>query len=401
MDASKARILFVTTSSGVGGSEKNLALLARAERPRWSTLGVCSLKPPGRYGRDLEREGIPLFACGLPEGRGARGAVATLAAAFRLLGVVRAFRPTLVHAFLFRAGLAARLPALLGRVPRLVVSVRRLESRGAGIHLLDRWSSGVVHAFTAVSEAARQQIARRSGIPPGRIRRIPNGVAVDGPEGGPSALVDWRRVRREEARRRLAALLGENPPELLIGSAGRLEPVKGHRILLEAFARVLPRRSDPGVGPPSSRLGLVLAGEGGERARLDEWAAQSPLRGRVFLLGERVDLPDLLPAFDLFVLPSLSEGMSNALLEAMAEGIPVIATRTGGNPEVVEGSVSGLLVDPGEPAALAGAIGSLAFAPERAASLGWAGRERVRREFSLEAMLGAYRRLYAELLEPL
>ncbi len=408
MDSSRARLLFVTTSSGLGGAEKVLSLLARAEHARWEKVAVCSLKPQGQIARDLERDGVPAYTCGLSERQGLAGALSTLHAARRLLRVVRELRPTLVHALMFRAGLASRLPALVGAAPRLLVSVRRLERRGFFSHLADRLSARAVDRFTAVSEAARRQIARRSGIPLERIERIPNGVEVAGPDGAGAAAGPWRQDRRARGRDFLQRLTGSPLPDVLIGSIGRLEPVKGHRILLEAAARLPPPppASHPlpgaaGDRPAFERLGIVLVGDGPERAALTALASRPPLRGRVWILGERADAASLLPAFDMFALPSFSEGMSNALLEAMAEGIPVIATRAGGTPEVVEPDASGLLVDPGDPAALAGALAGLMANPQRAAALGWAGRERVRREFSIERMLGAYRRVYDDLLAPL
>jgi glycosyltransferase involved in cell wall biosynthesis len=401
MDLSQARLLFLSTGSGLGGSEKILAHLARAERPAWRGVGICSLKPLGSVGRLLEREGVPVFSCDLADGHGVQGLLATLRTCRPLLDVVGEFRPTLIHAFLFRAGLLARLPVCMGRVPRLVVSIRRLETRGLGAHLLDRWTSRAVHRFTAVSEAARRQIVRRSGIPAERIDRIPNGVVVPGPPEAWGPAAAWREERRAQARRRLESLTGPLP-NLLIGSVGRLEKVKGHRVLLEAVARLVPTSSGriPG-GPGLDRVGVVLAGDGRERRALEAMAARPPLAGRVWFLGERADLPDLLPALDLFVLPSLSEGMSNALLEAMAEGIPAVATRVGGNPEVIVPGVCGVLVDPGDPAALGGAIAKLVASPERARALGLAGRERVRREFSFEEMLRAYHHLYWKLLSAL
>jgi glycosyltransferase involved in cell wall biosynthesis len=400
MELSQARLLFVITASGLGGSEKILAHLARAERPRWEAVAVCSLKPPGETALALQREGVPILTCGLRDGGGPRGVLSTAAAGVRLLRVLRDFRPTLIHAFLFRAGLVARLPRLRGNGPRLVVSVRRVEARGRLAHLLDRWSARAVDRFTAVSEEARRQISRRSRIPMQRIERIPNGTEVPTPPGGAAVARSWLEERRAAARRRLEALTGPLPP-LLLGSVGRLEPVKGHRTLLEALARLIPAgvASDPGIG--LNRAGLVLLGDGSERRALMKRVSRPPLAGRVWILGERPDARHLLPAFDIFVLPSLSEGMSNALLEAMAEGIPVVATRAGGTPEVVRDGESGLLVDPGEPAALAGAIGKMMTLGERAAAYGLAGREAIQRHFSLQAMLHAYRRLYSELVEPL
>jgi glycosyltransferase involved in cell wall biosynthesis len=400
MRTSQARLLFVTTSTGLGGAEKVLARLALTERPDWSVVGVCSLKPAGHFGTALEREGIPVVTCGMRSGDDAAGVFATLGATVPLVRAVHQFRPTLLHAFLFRAGLLARLPALAGLAPRLVVSIRQIEERHPLLHLLDRCTAGVVDRFTAVSEAARRAIVLRSGIREDRIQVIPNGVDLPGvPDGGraaetTAAVLELRRARRDRARRRLESITGPLA-QTIVGCAGRLDPIKGHRVLLRAMEAL------PPAGRANGRPVLVLAGDGTERGALEALATGPALRGRVHLLGERADFPEILPAFDLFVLPSRLEGMSNALLEAMAEGIPAIATRAGGSSEVIETGVSGILVEPDDPATLAGAISALAAEPERARVLGLAGRERVRSRFSATGMLAAYHRLYESLLDPL
>ena len=153
--------------------------------------------------------------------------------------------------------------------------------------------------------------------------------------------------------------------------------------------------------PPDSAPGIVLVGDGSERPALESLAREPALMGRVHFLGERTDLADLLPAFDLFVLPSRSEGLSNALLEAMAEGIPAVASRAGGNTEVIEHGFSGLLFEVDNPASLAGHLAKLLSNPEGALRLGLRGRERVQEDFSLEKMLQGYRNLYERILLPL
>ncbi len=397
MDGSKARLLLLSTSTGLGGTEKVLTRLALAERSRWEAVGVCSLKPPGVQGRVLAQEGVPVFTCNLGDRRGLLGFAATLRALPSLLRIVGEFRPTVVHAFLFRAALLARLPAMLGRMPRLVVSIRRMERRSQLAHLCDRMTFESVHAFTSVSHATAWEIARRSGIPRERIECIPNGIEVSGPPANSPAVGSWRDQRRREARQRLEALIGPLP-KTLIGSAGRLEPVKGHRVLLQAAARVLPHSTG---GRANEAPGIVLVGDGSERPALESLAREPALTGRIHFLGERTDVADLLPAFDLFVLPSRSEGLSNALLEAMAEGIPAVASHAGGNTEVIEHGFSGLLFEVDNPASLAGHLAKLLSNPEGALRFGLRGRERVQEDFSLEKMLQAYRNLYERILLPL
>ena len=408
MELSRARLLYVITSSGIGGSEKVLADLALAQQPLCAAVAVCSLKPPGAVALDLRRRGIEIFTCNLAEGAGLAGVLDTLRALWPLGRAVRRFRPTLMHAFLFRAGLMARLPAVLHRVPRLVVSIRQMNWRSPLAHRFNHLTSGAVDRFTAVSSAVRNLAVARSRIPAGRIEVIPNGVEIPGPgddiTDGPGAgdiFTAWRRERRARARRHLATLIGPVADDLVLaGTVGRLHPVKGHAVLLEALA-LLAGTAEAGGAWTSGRWATVIVGEGIERRALEARAARAPLAGHVRLVGERTDVREMLPAFDLFVLPSQTEGMSNALLEAMAEGIPCIATDTGGNPEVVEHDASGLLVQRGQPAALAAAIGALAGDPARAGALGRAGRERVRGRFSRAAMLRTYENLYRDLLAPL
>lgn len=400
MDNTEARLLLLSTGTGVGGTEKVLTQLALAERVHWGSVAVCSLKPAGVQGQLLAQKGVPVFTCNLGDWRGPAGVAATLGAIYPLMRIVREFRPTVAHAFLFRPALLARLPAALGRIQRLVVSIRRLERRSVLAHLCDRMTYGSVHAFTSVSHAAAWEMARRSGIPREQIECIPNGVKVLGPLADSASAGAWRTERRQRARQRLEDLLGPLP-ETLIGSAGRLEPVKGHRVLLEAVSRVAPHPTGAQPDARPDALGVILVGDGSERRALEAMARQPPLTGRVRFLGERTDLPDLLPGFDLFVLPSQSEGLSNALLEAMSEGIPAVASRVGGNPEVIEHSLSGLLFEAGSPASLAGHLAKLLSNREGAQRLGLHGRARIRENFSLEKMLLNYRSLYERILAPL
>jgi glycosyltransferase involved in cell wall biosynthesis len=192
------------------------------------------------------------------------------------------------------------------------------------------------------------------------------------------------RADRHAARRRLGIM----DEALVIGAAGRLERVKDLDTLLDAFAIVRAR-------VPDARL--VIAGGGTERLRLEQHVSELGLQRAVCFTGHCDDVRALLPAFDVFVNSSISEGVSLTILEAMASRLPVVATRVGGTPEVVEDGVTGVLVPARAPEQLAQAILQLAPQQPRASAMGEAGRKRVEAAFSIDRMIGRYAVVYDSL----
>jgi glycosyltransferase involved in cell wall biosynthesis len=170
----------------------------------------------------------------------------------------------------------------------------------------------------------------------------------------------------------------------VVGTVGRLDPVKDHVALIRAFVE----------GVRDDRAVLVIVGDGPMRGELQRTVAELGAGARVRLAGERDDVPQVLRAFDLFVLPSVGEGISNAILEAMATGLPVVATRVGGNPELVADGVTGRLIERRSPAALSEAIATYLADPALMRRHGEAARERALCEFSLPRMLAGYADLY-------
>ncbi|MNX66217.1 putative glycosyltransferase EpsD [compost metagenome] len=243
---------------------------------------------------------------------------------------------------------ARSLEAVASRLSRQVVCVSHADQR-----------SGLVHSILSAQ----------------RSRVIPNGI-------------DPSRFRPDPlARARLRQALGVAEGEPLIGLFGRLTRQKAQGVFLRAAAEVLARE-------PASRF--MLVGDGEDRAALAALSAGLGLGGRLLMLGSRSDVPALLAATDVFVLPSLWEGLPIALLEAMACGVPVIASAVDGSVEVVQPGQSGLLVPPGEVAPLAEAILALIRTPALAARLSAAGRERVLALYPLSRMIAAIEALYAE-----
>ncbi len=289
--------------------------------------------------------------------------------------LLRRLRPQIVHSRNWGA-LDAVPAARLAGVPvvihgehgREATDPEGLNSRQKRIR---RILAPFVDRFVTVSRDLRQWLVEAVGVQPGKVVTICNGVDT----------TRFTDDGREAGRRKL----GLPADSVVIGTVGRLDPVKNHIALLEAFSR---------LRDGSTSLALVIIGEGPCRSALQAEIRRLDLTNQVHLLGERSDVPVLLKGFDIFVLPSIAEGMSNTILEAMATGLPVVATRVGGNPELVEDWVTGRLVPERDPIAISEALSDYLTDPVRRALDGKASRQRAIEHFSLERMMGSYRDLY-------
>jgi L-malate glycosyltransferase len=232
-----------------------------------------------------------------------------------------------------------------------------------------RWAFRSSSAIVAVSRSTRDQLAECLNVPTKNIQVVPNGIKY-----------------RAGERQRVRCELGLAPDEPLLLAVGNLYPVKAHIVLLRALALLNQSRTAP--------WRLVIAGRGGEEESLRAYAAEHGLNDRVQLLGYRADVPDLLAAADLWLMPSLSEGLPLALIEAMFAKKAIITSAVGGIPDVVRHGIEGLLVPPGEAPALAAALEGLIGDPGRRAILGEAAARRAAASFAVESMADAYEELY-------
>jgi sugar transferase (PEP-CTERM/EpsH1 system associated) len=297
---------------------------------------------------------------------------------FRLKKIFQHYRPHIVHTRNWGA-LEAVPAARLAGVPVVIHSEHGYEVdnlRGLPMRqrLFRKMAYGMTDVVFAVTRELRDYHARQSWTDPERLRVVYNGVDTD------------RFAPNAEARARVRRDLGIAETTCLIGSVGRMVPIKDYGTLLRAADQLLTRGAD---------LAVLLVGSGPELDSLQRQAgAIDSLRGRIRFLGASDQVPDVLNAMDVFVLPSLGEGMSNTILEAMASGLPVVVTDVGGNPEVVGERNSGLLFQPGDAAALAQALDILITNPEGRRVWGSLARERAVTKFSLRSMMEQYKELY-------
>jgi glycosyltransferase involved in cell wall biosynthesis len=282
----------------------------------------------------------------------------------------------IVHTYLSFANIIGTLTAAFARVPVLLVSKRSLDSYQKK---LEAWSHWAINRFAdkvvANADAVKDFVIKTEGCPADKIVVIPNGINDEFVANG----------SREQER----AALGFESRDHVIGTLGRLAWKKGHEYFLEAASVVL--RADP-------QAIFAVVGDGPLRGPLEEKARTLGIAHRVKFLGQRLDSQAVISLFDIFVLPSVIEGMPNALLEAMALEKPVVVTDAGGNAEVVRHNESGLVVPTRDAEALARAILQLLKDPALAQRYATSARQSVRQRFSFRQTLQAMETLYEEML---
>ena len=364
-------VVHFSDSDAFGGTERALLqLVAGLDRARWRPV-VFHADTPGAAQLAAETAALGVRAVAVEPSATPRRGVASIPTLTRALRRERAavFHAHQTWSLSCRYGIVA---AALAGVPARIASAQLFVELPhlRAVDMQHALISRCLHRHVAVSRHVAERLRDRLGVPAAKISVVPNAV-------------EPRPIGERDAR--LRDRLGAGDGRALVLTVARLDAQKGITHLLDAAA-LLPEAT------------FAIAGEGPERAALESKAASLGIAERVRWLGHRDDVPSLLAAADLFVLPSLNEGLPLATMEAMLASVPVVATDAGGTREIVRDGVTGLLVPPADARALADAVGALLRDRTLASRLAAAGRELVEREHSAGAMVAAMSRLYDEVL---
>jgi sugar transferase (PEP-CTERM/EpsH1 system associated) len=363
----KPHLAHIVYSLQIGGLEELVLNVVRKANREKYRLTVIVLRQDGPLALEIEKLGVQVHRLGGGEGF-------SWALVSRLATLLRQEKIDLVHTHDLGPFIYGGL-AMLRRGNRNLFHTEHsyLSQDSSRLRLFEKWLSLWARMIIADSADVARVLIEQQKIAPQKVVTILNGIDLQR-----FAACDRDRFRRE---------LGVAPGQPLLGTVGRLVPVKNQSLLLRAFARLRQEQ-------PAARL--VLVGDGPERAALEEEADGLGLGRTVFFTGSRRDIPEIMAALDIFILPSFSEGLSLTLLEAMAAGKPVVATRVGGNPEVIRDGSNGLLVASDQVEELAAALRRLlAGGDSFTAMLARAGQQTVADRFSLTAMVQAYEAVYA------
>lgn len=363
----------------VGGLENGLVnLINRMPEDRFRHA-IISLTGYSEFRRRIERCNVPVFCLDKPPGN-------SPITHFKLWRLLTQLRPDIVHTRNL-AALEGTLPAALARVPARIHSehgrdLEDLDGSNRKYQIWRRLFKPFVHEYIALSKDLERYLHEKIRVPTAKMVQVYNGVDTDlfhPAQGGREALPcpDFA------------------PPDaFVIGTVGRMQPVKDQLTLARAFI-VLREMMRPGGRP----LRLVIAGDGPLRRQVIDILDQARARTQAWLPGERDDVPQIMRGLDVFVLPSLGEGISNTILEAMASGLPVVATRVGGNPELVKEGRTGQLVPSADPHAMARAMFRLYTDVAECRRQGREARLIAKRDFSLATMVSSYVAIYERMLK--
>lgn len=365
------RVLHIVSCLGLngrtGGTEYGIIKLVNGLDPADVASAVCSTIDADPVFVGLLSDGVGYFQCGKREGNDWRLVP-------RLCRVIQAVRPDIVHTHAWGTLVEGLVAARVCRVPVLIHGEHgTLQTKPYQLRL-QRWAWGRATRVLSVSSRLADTLAGTVGFPRERIEVIRNGVD----------LTRFGPMLREQGR----VALGVSAAEVAVGTVGRLVPVKDQALFLRAVAVV-------------AREGLAcrafIVGEGPLRAELSSLVDHLGLSGRVTFLGHRADVERVMAGFDVFVLSSRSEGLSNTMQEALCSGVPVVATRVGGADELVDDGRSGFLVPSGDVEAMGRALVALVGDRDRRHAFATAAAERATREFGFETMMRGYRDLYLAL----
>jgi glycosyltransferase involved in cell wall biosynthesis len=366
----KVKIAHIITDLDIGGAEMMLLkMLRNFENDKYEHF-VISLHPEkNRLCDTIEKEGFKVYLLNFRK----RNFVVSF---IKLLSILKREKPHIAHNYLFHADLFGRIAAKAMRVPIVISSLRSVEIGGRLHEILLRMTDFYVDRVTAVSKTVANAHISKGTTKKNKIHIIYNGVELKD-----------NQAKEIPSIRRNMDIKDDN---FLLLTVGGLRKVKGHIFLFNALKML----KEKGL-----KFKLMVVGKGSERRKLEKEIIERDLGSEVALIGEREDISELLAASDAFVLASLWEGLPNTLLEAMAAGLPVIATCVGGIPEVVDDNKTGLLVEPKDSDTLAEAIGRIIEGSELRERLAQNARDYAIKNFDIKKTVSDTEKLYEELLK--
>ncbi len=360
-----------------GGLENGLVnLINRIPVDSYRHIIIC-MTDATDFSKRIQRNDVEIYAINKREGK-------DLGAFFRLWKLLRKLKPDIVHTRNLSA-LEGSLVAVLAGIKKRVHGehgrdVHDIAGKNWKYNLLRRFCQPFIHQYIAVSKDLAAWLVNTVNIPQQKIVQIYNGVDSE-----------KFSARKQSAELPIKGFLPQNG--VLIGTVGRMETVKDQLNLAEAFIHLINQKPYY-----KKNVRLALVGDGSLLEKIQQRLTQAQLSELVWMPGGRDDVPSIMQSMDIFILPSLAEGVSNTILEAMSCGLPVIATRVGGNVELVVENVTGQLVPPSDPKALATAIDDYLDNPGIMNAHGKAARARIENEFAMERMIHNYLGVYDMLL---
>ena len=364
------RVLQIINDVGMGGGEHYVLRLAELLKKRQIAV-ACTCKLGEPFHINLKRAGICEFPINLSPS-------INPIKALKILRFARSHRIQLIHAHGVSGAFYARIVAFLSEIPLIttyhiaITSITDIPKWKKFLYTVaDRLMSSIDKQIVVVSRALKRQLVQIAKFKNSKIQVLYTGIDADA----------YGLIDRHTARNRLNL----KPTDHVIGYIGRMSHEKGVHTLLEAL-QILAKKQ--------KKITAIIAGDGPFRETLIKQATDKGLLKICLFLGQRQDIPDILPALDLLTIPSLTEGLPQILLEAMASSVPVIASNVGGIPEVVQNGITGIIVSPENPATLARAMDRMLFDKAMAKQMGEAGRWAVEQHFSAEQMVNGMVGIY-------
>lgn len=369
-----AHVMYRFDTGGLENGVVNLINHMPANRYRHAVIALTEVTD---FRQRINRDDVQFIALNKPPGQ-------TLWIFPQLYRLFCQLRPAIVHSRNL-AALEVQLPAWAAGVPVRIHGehgrdVGDLDGSNVTYQRVRRFYKPFVSYYLALSRDLAEYLGSIIRVPASKVLQVYNGV-------------DTERFHPAPADFAAPGCPFPRGGHWLLGTVGRMQTVKDQPTLARAFIRALE------IAPElRQRLRLVMVGDGPLRSQCQEILAEAGVADLAWLPGERSDVPDVMRGLDCFVLPSLAEGISNTILEAMASGLPVIATAVGGNADLVTAGETGEIIPAADPEAMAQAIVRFASHPQRSQEMGRAGRQLVERRFSMNAMVAAYQGTYDELL---